>query len=152
VTNGVFGGGTAHAAGSGRLETNAQRTTGQPRSGPPRDETRRRGSTSWVCSGGFQGSSLHERVAEGSEESLGGLPFEGLAWSAVELVGDREEVAGGVDAEVRALREVVAQKPVGVLVAGSFPRLAGVAEVDRRPRCLGDRVVVGDLRALVPGE
>lgn len=57
---------------------------------------------------GFQGSSLHVPVSEGSDELFRGLPVEGLTRSAVEFFGDHGEVAGAVDAEVGSLREVVA--------------------------------------------
>lgn len=58
--------------------------------------------------GGFQGSSLHERGVEGSEQVGGGLPSKGFAGSPVEVSGDVAEVVGTLDAQVGALGEVVA--------------------------------------------
>jgi hypothetical protein len=42
-------------------------------------------------------------------------------WAVVEFGGDVLEVLVAPDAEVGALRHVLAQKPVGVLVASALP-------------------------------
>ena len=47
------------------------------------------------------------------------MPAEGLSRAVVELSGDVVEVLLGVDAEVGALGEVLAQQSVGVLVAAA---------------------------------
>ena len=57
----------------------------------------------------------------------GGAPAEDLAWSMVEAVLDGVQSAG-VDAQVGALGEVLAQQPVGVLVGAALPGLAGWAK------------------------
>ena len=59
-----------------------------------------------------------------------GLPAEDLAGPGVERVSDRFDVLGGPDREVRALREVLAQQAVGILIAASLPRATWIAEVD----------------------
>ena len=46
---------------------------------------------------------------------------ESFAWPVVELVRDRVELLLGVDAQVGALGEVLAQQPVGVLVGPALP-------------------------------
>src|SRR3954452_13649760 len=56
-------------------------------------------------------------------ESLGGRsPPERLARSAVEGGGHGREVLRAVPAQVGALREVLPQEPVGVLVSPALPR------------------------------
>src|SRR3954471_8112173 len=65
-------------------------------------------------------------------QSLGRCsPAQGLSRPAVE--GDRHgcKVLGAVHAEVSALREVLPQQPVGVLVRATLPGAVGIAEVDR---------------------
>src|SRR5215472_2372379 len=61
----------------------------------------------------------------------GGFPAQGLAGPGVELGGDGVQVLAAVHRQVRALGEVLAQQPVGVLVAAALPGRVGVAEVDR---------------------
>jgi hypothetical protein len=58
-----------------------------------------------------------------------GLPPEGLSRSRVEGCGNGSECLGTMRAQVRALREVLAQQPIGVLV-GAVPRALRIAEVD----------------------
>ena len=57
-------------------------------------------------------------------------PVERFAWSAVESLGDVLEVDGGVDGQVGALGEVLAQQPVGVLVDPALPGGVRIAEED----------------------
>ena len=54
--------------------------------------------------------------------------------------------------EVGALREVLAQQPVGVLVRAALPGAVRVAEVDLHAGVDGEPGVVGHLGALVPGQ
>jgi hypothetical protein len=72
--------------------------------------------------------SLHVHGSEGSEQLVGRLPIEGLARTPVELFADSLEVVDRVETEVRALREVVTERAIGVLVARSLPWASGVAE------------------------
>src|SRR3954465_858931 len=65
-------------------------------------------------------------------QALGwGFPAQRFAWSTVELLGDVLEVGGTVHREVAAFGEVLAEQPVGVLVAAALPGAGRVAEVDR---------------------
>ena len=57
-------------------------------------------------------------------------PAERLARPAVECRRHGRKVAGTVRAQVGALREVLPQQPVGVLVRAALPRAMRVAEVD----------------------
>ena len=59
---------------------------------------------------------------------------------------------GGVDGEVGALGEVLAEQAVGVLVGAALPGRVRVAEVDRQVGGDGDLGVPGQLDALVPGQ
>src|SRR6266567_6988808 len=78
-----------------------------------------------------------------------GLPAECLAGAAVEGGGDGGQIARAVAAQVGALGEVLAQQPVGVLVAGPLPGAVRVAEVDLDARVDAQLRVAGHLRALV---
>src|SRR3990172_3256147 len=82
----------------------------------------------------------------------GSLPSERLARSAVERSGDGLEVANAVSAEVGALREVLAQQAVRVLVRAALPRAVRVAEVDRYTGIDMQLSMLGHLGALIPGE
>src|SRR6266702_8213573 len=62
-----------------------------------------------------------------------GLPAEGLAGPGVQLGGDCLQVLAAVGRQVGALGEVLAQQPVGVLVAAALPGRVRVAEVDGQP-------------------
>lgn len=64
----------------------------------------------------------------------GGVPAEGFAGSAVELGGDGGEVFGGVDGEVGAFGEVLAQEWSG-------PQKLDT--VSKRPSCEGQTDVLG---------
>src|SRR4051812_17376169 len=85
----------------------------------------------WVDSRGCRNISL-----TGSQHRVEGLsgrsPSERLARSAVESGGHSCEVVRIVPAQVGALREVLPQEPVGVLVRPALPRGVRVAEVDVR--------------------
>src|SRR3954468_24515399 len=53
-------------------------------------------------------------------------------------------------AEVGALREVLAQQPVGVLVRAALPGAVGIAEVDAKPSVDPEVCVLRHLRPLTP--
>src|SRR5947209_4123868 len=85
----------------------------------------------WVDSSGRR-NTAYMSCPEELVQSLGRCsPAQGLSRSAVE--GDRHgrKVLGAVHAEVSALREVLPQQPVGVLVRATLPGAVGIAEVDR---------------------
>lgn len=58
-----------------------------------------------------------------------GFPAERFVWAAVELVGDRAEMFGGADGQVRALREVLPEQTVCVLVRAALPGREGLAPI-----------------------
>ena len=62
--------------------------------------------------------------------SAGFIQLEGLSGAAVELGGDLVQFGLGVDGEVGAFGQVLAQQPVGVLVAAALPRAVRIAEID----------------------
>src|SRR5829696_5359272 len=106
----------------------------------------------WVDSSGRR----NRASVTGSKElvqSLGrGSPAQGLSRPAVE--GDRHgcKVLGAVRAEVSALREVLAQQPVGVLVRAALPGAVRVAEVDLKTGVDPQAGVLAHLRPLIPGQ
>src|SRR3954468_23320748 len=57
-------------------------------------------------------------------------PIKRLSGPGIEGNRYGREVVGAVHAEVGALREVLAQQPVGVLVRPALPGAVGIAEVD----------------------
>jgi hypothetical protein len=61
------------------------------------------------------------------------IPREALAWATVELRGDGVELGLGVAAEVGALGQVLADKPIPVLVGASLPGRVRVTEEDLNP-------------------
>ena len=81
-----------------------------------------------------------------------GLPAQRLAGPAVQLVRDRGQVRRAVPGQGGALGEVLAQQPVGVLVAAPLPGRVRVAEVDLAVRGHRDLRVRAHLPALVPGQ
>jgi len=77
---------------------------------------------------------------------------ERFAWSAVEFGSDGVEVLAGVDGQVGALGEVLAEEAVGVFVGAALPGAGRVAEVDGDVGGDGERAVGCHLAALVPGQ
>src|SRR5215210_8216804 len=82
-------------------------------------------------------------------KGLGGRsPAQGFAWPAIEGRSYRRKVVRAVPAQVGALREVLPQPPVGVLVRAALPRAVRVAEVDRHASLDPELGVLVHLRAL----
>src|SRR5260370_12294218 len=77
-------------------------------------------------------------------------PSERLARTAVEGSGNRSEIIGGVRAQVRAFREVLAQQTIGVLIRAPLPWTLRVAEEDLQSGVETQLRVLGHLGALVP--
>src|SRR3954454_18950153 len=104
----------------------------------------------WVDSSGRRNTAY----VTGSKElvqSLGGCPpAQGFSRPAVE--GDRHgrKVFGAVHAEVSALREVLAQQPIGVLVRATLPGAVRVAEVARHASLDPELGVLGHFCSLIP--
>jgi hypothetical protein len=90
--------------------------------------------------------------AGGVKDLVGSLPLQGRSRPVVELVDDREDMLGRVLAEVRLLREVLAEQPVAVLVAATLPRAVGVAVVHGHTGRGCDVGVPGHLDPAVPGQ
>jgi phosphatidylglycerophosphate synthase len=77
-------------------------------------------------------------------------PIERLSRTRVEFPRDGVKPRATVLAEVGALREVLTEQPVGVLVAASLPRTVWVAEEHIDVRIDLEANVLGHLLALVP--
>jgi hypothetical protein len=71
------------------------------------------------------------------------------AWWAVQAVGEGVEVGLGVDGQIGALAQVLAQQPVGVLAGSSLPGAVRVTEVDLHARAGSELAVARHLLALV---
>ena len=91
-------------------------------------------------------------VSTGQRNSLsitldGSLEAQGLARSFVELPGHFIELVLGEHGQVDALREVLPQQAVGVLVRAALPGALRIAEVDldvgrqRKAAMVGQRLV-----------
>lgn len=86
-------------------------------------------------------------------EGLGGCaPAKTFAGSVVDRSSDRRELATVPTGEVGALREVLAQQPVGVLVRASLPWAVRVGEEHRDAGLGGELGVLGEFFAAIPGE
>ena len=93
---------------------------------------------------------VHQWLEPGVLRSLRWVaPVERLPRSPVEFRGDGVEVGLGVDGQVGALGDVLADQPVGVLVAAPLPRAVRVAEVHRDPGRDGELRVRGEFLGLV---
>src|SRR3954452_19528748 len=120
---------------------------------PCRSSTARYGPEAyWVDSSGRR-NTAYVSCSEELVQSLGRCsPAQGLSRPAVE--GDRHgrEVVDAVPAEVGALRKVLAQQPIGVLVRAALPRTVGIAEVDRHASLDPELGVLAHLCPLIPGQ
>src|SRR3954468_12211729 len=79
-------------------------------------------------------------------------PSKRLARPTVERRGYRGESFRAVGAQVCALREVLSQQPVGVLVRPALPRAVRIAEVDLHAGVDPQLCMLAQLRPLVPGQ
>ena len=77
-------------------------------------------------------------------------PAEGLPRPGVER--ESHGATGTVHAQVRALREILPQEPVGVFVRSALPGALRIAEVDLEPRVDPQSRVLSHLRTLIPDE
>ncbi len=103
------------------------------------------------------GKPYHPAVSRGVRKKLGELlrwfhESKGGAGSVVEACGDAGEVPGAQDRQVGALRHVLAQEAVRVLVRTALPGTVGVTEVDLDTGVDGEIDVAVHLLALVPGD
>src|ERR1022692_2313209 len=83
----------------------------------------------------LRSGALGQYLAEGLG---GGPPAEGLAGPGVELGGDGVQVSLAVPGQIGALGKVLAQQPIGVLVAAALPRRVRAAEIDGQVSGQGD--------------
>src|SRR3954452_12270868 len=119
---------------------------------PYRSSTARYGPAAyWVDSSGCRNTAYVTGLEE-LVQSLGRCPpAKGLSRPAVE--GDRHgrKVLGTVHAEVSALRKVLAQQPVDVLIRAALPGAVGIAEVDLETSVDAQEGVLAHLGPLSPG-
>ena len=81
----------------------------------------------------------------------GEFPAQGLARPRVQQVSDLIEPLLSHQRQVRSLGQILAQQPVGVLVAAPLPGAVGVGEVDLHARACAQFGVLGHFTALVVG-
>src|SRR3954466_229199 len=119
---------------------------------PCRSSTARYGPAAyWVDSSGCRNTAYVTGLEE-LVQSLGRCPpAKGLSRPAVE--GDRHgrKASGTVHAEVSALREGLAQQPIGVLCRAALPGAVGIAAVDLKTGVNPQAGVLSDLRSLISG-
>src|SRR3954447_26874424 len=120
---------------------------------PCRSSTARYGPAAyWVDSSGCRNTAYVTGLEE-LVQSLGRCsPAERLSRPAVEGHRHGCKVLGAVRAEVSALREVLAQQPIGVLVRAALPGAVGIAEVDLKTSVDPQAGVLAHLRSLIPGQ
>src|SRR5512135_2346796 len=78
-------------------------------------------------------------------------PVQRLPRPAVQLRSHAVKLGLRVHRQVGALREVLSEQPVRVLVRTTLPWRVGIAEIYGNPRADGEFGVTGHLLALVPG-
>jgi hypothetical protein len=88
----------------------------------------------------------------GSVDVVGGGPSEAASGDGVDAVFDVLELAGCVGVEVGGFADVAADEGIAVFVGGALPGRVGISDVNVDAAVLGDLLVAGDLRALVPGQ
>ena len=107
-----------------------------------KDSCPRLNSTSTRPAAAHRSQRLPEPIAAPRQRFGWRSPAERLARPAIERRSHGREVIGAVRAQVGALREVLPQQPIGVLVRAALPRAVRVAEVhlhagvDPQPRML----------------
>lgn len=73
------------------------------------------------------------------------------AWPLVEAIGDRLELLLAVEGQVRALRQVLSEEPMGVLAGAALPGALGVAAGDLDSGLSGQFGMARQLLPLVIG-
>src|SRR5574337_329864 len=112
--------------------------------------------------GGFK-SKRNESLVDGiglyiQPRQVLGIDLNGLApaqrhpGSAIEFVSHGIELLLGINTQIGAFGEVLAQQPVGVLIAASLPGAVWVAEVDLHTGVFAEPGVLGHLAPSVVGQ
>ena len=73
-------------------------------------------------------------------------------WPLVEPIGDRIDLLLAVEGQVRALRQVLSEEPIGVLAGAALPGAMGVAEVNLDSGLSGQFGMARHLLPLVIGQ
>src|SRR6476469_6534830 len=82
----------------------------------------------------------------------GGSPDQGLARSGIKRRSHGREGVRAVHTQVSALREVLPQQPIGILVGAALPRAVRIAEVDLHTSIDQQLRVLAHFRPLIPGQ
>ena len=82
----------------------------------------------------------------------GRFPAQRLSRPGVEGGRDRGDLLGAVEAQIGALREVLAQQSVGVLVGAALPWALRISEVDLDARIDLETGMLGHFGSLIPGQ
>ena len=80
------------------------------------------------------------------------LEVQRFSGSLVELARDLVETGLGVGSEIDAVRQILPQQAIGVLVGAPLPRALRIAEVDGDVGGQGEALVVGEFFSAIPGE
>jgi len=75
-----------------------------------------------------------------------------LAWPRIQASGHRIEILLGVRREVGAVREVLPEESIGVLVRAALPRTLWVAELHADVRGHGEGLVRREFHSAIPRE
>lgn len=86
------------------------------------------------------------------EKLCGAIPAEGLPGPDIQGPGDVVELVLGVDAQVRALGQILPEQAIRVLVDAALPGAVRVGELDRHARVPAELLVRRHLPALVVGQ
>jgi hypothetical protein len=88
----------------------------------------------------------------GVESLRWGLKLQGLSWPFVELARHFVEMGLRVHRQVGALRKVLSQQTIGVLVRPALPRTLRIAEVNIDVGCQRKSSMIRKFLAPVPGQ
>ena len=81
-----------------------------------------------------------------------GLEAKRFPWPCIEPKGDLIKVMLSVNGSVRAVREVLAQQTIGVLVAAALPGAFRITEVDADIRRDGELAMISQFRSPIPSQ
>src|SRR5258705_5727196 len=78
----------------------------------------------------FRGAGSTGRRNTGVKSLRWGFKLQGLTWPFVELTRDLVQIGLRVDRQVGALRKVLSQQTVGVLIRPALPRALRIAKIN----------------------